>query len=150
MDGTSLVDRAGQGGLRFARRHRRLVASVVFGVVAAGSLTLAYLARFEFESAAFAGWGFGQALALLVCIRLCVNHVFRLGISRWRFAGTHDFLRLLGATTVGSALFFAGTMGTIEGMITFNTNDPEENPFNFRVTGAIAVPNNAQSWTLYE
>ncbi len=81
MDPTSLADLAGQVGLRFARRHRRLVASVVFGVVATGSLTLAYLARFDFESAAFVGWSFGQALVLLVCIRLGVNYVFRLGID---------------------------------------------------------------------
>ena len=100
----SLVDLAGHGGLRFARRHRRLVASVVFAVVATGSLTLAYLARFEFEPAEFVGWEFGQALALLVVIRLGVNYAFRLGIARWRFAGTHDFLRLLWATTVGSGL----------------------------------------------
>ena len=111
MDPTSLVDLVGKGGLRFARRHRRLVASVVFGAVAAGSLTLAYLARFEFESAAFVGWGFGQALVLLIFIRLGVNYFFRLGISRWRFAGTHDFVRLLGATTVGSGLFLALTWG---------------------------------------
>jgi len=86
------------------------VASVIFGVVATGSLTLAYLARFEFESAAFVGWGFGRAVVLLICIRLGVNHVFRLGISRWRFAGTHDFLRLLSATTVGSGLFLTLTL----------------------------------------
>ena len=107
----SLVDLAGHGGLRFARRHRRLVASVVFAVVATGSLTLAYLARFEFEPAEFVGWEFGQALALLVVIRLGVNYAFRLGIARWRFAGTHDFLRLLWATTVGSGLFLLLTGG---------------------------------------
>ena len=111
MTPTSLVDLAGQGGLRFARRHRRLVASVVFGIVAGGSLTLAYLARFEFEASAFFGWTFGQALGLLVGIRLGVNYVFRLGIGRWRYAGTRDFLRLLAATTVGSGLFLALTWG---------------------------------------
>ncbi len=111
MTPTSLVDMAGRGGLRFARGHRRLVASVVFGIVATGSLTLAYLARFEFEASAFVGWGFAQAVAVLVAIRLGVNYAFRLGIGRWRYAGTHDFLRLLAATTVGSAFFLALTVG---------------------------------------
>ena len=104
-----LVERVALSVLGVARRHRRLVASVVFGVVATGSLTLAYLARFEFESAAFVRWSFGQALVLLVSIRLGVNYVFRLGIASWRFAGTHDFVRLLGATTVGSGLFLTLT-----------------------------------------
>ena len=98
---TSLVDLAGHGGLRFARRHRRLAAYVVFGVVATGSLALAYFARFDFQSDALVGLGFGQALVLLICVRVGVNYVFRLGIGRWRYAGTHDFLRLLAATTVG-------------------------------------------------
>ena len=55
--------------VEWARRHRRTVASVVYAGVAAASLSMAYLARFEFDAAMLVGWHFGKALVLLVVIR---------------------------------------------------------------------------------
>lgn len=95
--------------IEHARRHRRIVASAVYAGISTAALSLAYLARFEFDSRAVLNWDFGQALVLLVVIRLGINYLFRLGVTRWRFAGTRDFVRLLAATTVGSALFLALT-----------------------------------------
>ena len=70
---------------------------------------MAYLARFEFDAAMLVGWHFGEALVLLVVIRLGFNYLFRLGISRWRYVGTRDVVRLLGATTAGSVVFLVLT-----------------------------------------
>ena len=95
--------------VEWARRHRRTVASVVYAGVAAASLSMAYLARFEFDAAMLVGWHFGEALVLLVVIRLGFNYLFRLGISRWRYVGTRDVIRLLGATTAGSVVFLVLT-----------------------------------------
>jgi FlaA1/EpsC-like NDP-sugar epimerase len=78
-------------------------------MVAAGALTLAYLARFEFDVGVVLTFGFAQALVLLIVIRLGVNYLSRLGISRWRYVGTRDVVRLLAATTVGSLVFLSLT-----------------------------------------
>lgn len=95
----------------FVHRNRRAIASVIYSVIAASSLALAYLARWEFDPAVLKSWEFTAALSLLVLVRLGVNYFFRLGMSRWRFVGLPDLLRLLGAETAGSIVFWALTWG---------------------------------------
>ncbi len=92
-----------------ARRYRRFVASVVYSAIATGALALAYLARFEFDVAVLLDWRFVQVLTLLIAIRLGFNYLFRLGISRWRYVGTRDVVRLLATTTTGSLVFLGLT-----------------------------------------
>jgi hypothetical protein len=60
--------------IEHARRHRRIVASAVYAGISTAALSLAYLARFEFDSRAVLNWDFGQALVLLVVIRLGINY----------------------------------------------------------------------------
>ena len=102
------------GLIEWAGRHRRLVSSVVYSAVAAGALALAYLARFEFDIEVVLTFGFAQALVVLIVIRLGINYLFQLGISRWRYVGTRDVMRLLAATTVGSLVFLGLTWSVAE------------------------------------
>jgi FlaA1/EpsC-like NDP-sugar epimerase len=108
------ADAVGQRVERFlsvARGHRTLVASLVYGGIAAIALSLAYLARFEFDPAELTTHGFVVAISLLIPIRLVVNHAFRLGMGQWRYVGNRDFVRLIGAQTTGSVAFLAITWG---------------------------------------
>jgi len=109
MIAISFLEVAARAVLRSARQYRRIVSSVLYGIIVTGSLTLAYLVRFDFDSAEILSSRFGQAVILLVLIRLGVNHLFRLTFSRWRFVGTSDMVRLLGAMTTGSVVFLGLT-----------------------------------------
>jgi FlaA1/EpsC-like NDP-sugar epimerase len=91
---------------QIAHRHRRLVASFVYAAIALAGLGLAYLASFELHSRVLFTSDFVALSVLLVAIRLGVNYLGRLGISRWRFVGTSDFVRLLVVETAGSTVFF--------------------------------------------
>ena len=105
MIAISFLEVAARAVLRSARQYRRIVSSVLYGIIVTGSLTLAYLVRFDFDSTEILSSRFGQAVILLILIRLGVNHLFRLTFSRWRFVGTSDMVRLLGAMTTGSVVF---------------------------------------------
>ena len=97
--------------LAVARRYRTAVASVVYGGIAAIALSLAFLARFEFDPAVLFTHEFAVAIAFLIPIRLVVNQAYRLGMGQWRYVGNRDFVRLLGAQTTGSIAFLAITWG---------------------------------------
>ena len=104
--------------VELAQRYRRIVAALVYVGITSCSLTLSFLARIDFALGSMLDLAFGQALALLVLIRLGVNYQFGLGLSRWRYVGTRDFIRLLSATTVGSIIFLGlswglGVLGSI-------------------------------------
>jgi FlaA1/EpsC-like NDP-sugar epimerase len=91
----------------FARRHRRFTATLAYAGITVIALALAFLARWEFEPAVLRGSDFWGLLPVLVAVRLGVNIWFRMAMGRWRFVGTRDFLRLLGALTTGSLVFWA-------------------------------------------
>ena len=104
--------------VELAQRYRRIVAALVYVGITSCSLTLSFLARIDFDLDSMLDLGFGQALALLVLIRLGVNYQFGLGLNRWRYVGTRDFIRLLSATTIGSIIFLGlswglGVLGSI-------------------------------------
>ena len=101
----SVLDRV----VQYAQRHRRVVAGLVYTGITTGSLGLAYLARSDFDLGSVLNMRFVRALALLVAIRIAVNHVSGLGLGRWRYVGTRDFGRLLAATTGGSVIFMGLT-----------------------------------------
>jgi FlaA1/EpsC-like NDP-sugar epimerase len=105
------VGRRVEGLLGIARRHRTLAAAIVYACIAAIALSLAYLARFEFDPTVLLTNDFVVTLGLLILIRLVVNQVFRLGMGQWRYVGNRDFVRLLGAQTTGSIAFLAITWG---------------------------------------
>lgn len=97
--------------IELMRRHRRATSTVVYSAVTLSALAAAYFVRFEFSLAPEWTDQFWPAAAILVTLRLGVNYVFRMGISRWRYVGTRDVVRLIGAVTVGSAVFFLLTWG---------------------------------------
>ena len=105
------VGRPVEALLKLARRHRTAATSVIYTIIAAVALSLAYLARFEFDASVLTNVAFAATLALLIVIRLVVNHAFRLGMGQWRYVGNRDFVRLLGAQTTGSIIFLSLTWG---------------------------------------
>jgi len=92
--------------ISYAQQHRRVVAALVYTGISTASLGLAYLVRSDFNLELFFGLQFAQPLLVLLLIRLGINYLFKLGLSRWRYVGIRDFGRLLVATTIGSAIFF--------------------------------------------
>jgi FlaA1/EpsC-like NDP-sugar epimerase len=102
-----LQTRLGTGRLGWARRYRTFVASAVYSVIAGLGLAVAYLARFEFDWSSILRAEFVQVLCVLVVVRLGVNYSLRLPIGRWRYVASRDFVRLIVAQSIGSALFFA-------------------------------------------
>ena len=92
-------------------RHRHLLATLVYGLVAAGSLKLAFALRFDFNEPPDMRLLFTAVWPALVAVRLLVNALFGLASTRWRFASTSDVFQLLAATTVGSVIFFGLSWG---------------------------------------
>lgn len=91
--------------VELAQRYRRIVAAVVYAGITTGSLAFGFLVRVDFDFGSLLDVDFAQGLALLVLVRLAVNYQFGLGLSRWRYVGTRDFITLLSATTLGSIIF---------------------------------------------
>jgi FlaA1/EpsC-like NDP-sugar epimerase len=92
-----------------AYSFRRLVAFALYGLAVGVSYLLAYLLRFDFHFPPAYVATFWTSLAVLLAVRVACGMFFRLSTGRWRFIGAHDVLRLMLATTVGSALFFTLT-----------------------------------------
>lgn len=92
---------------RILHAHRRIVAMVAYGGVAALAYLLAFLARFEFRWVPDHYRVFFATLPVLLAIRLAFVKLLKLNTGRWRFVGTRDVLHLAIATTLGSITFFA-------------------------------------------
>ncbi len=82
---------------------------MAYAVIAFAALGLAYLARYDFRVGILSRPEFWTALLVLLAVRLAVNYKLRLGMSRWRFVGVRDLVRLLAAETLGSLVFWALT-----------------------------------------
>ncbi|MEX2283724.1 MAG: nucleoside-diphosphate sugar epimerase/dehydratase [Gemmatimonadota bacterium] len=87
-------------------KFRRIVALTAYGFISAVSYVLAYFLRFELSFPPEAVDYLSGSIAALVLTRLVVDNLFALSTSRWRFAGTHDVLRLGMAAVFGSAVFY--------------------------------------------
>ncbi len=92
-------------------RHRQLVASIAYALVAAIAWRFAFLLRFEFNEPSDIAFLATATLPALVAVRLLVNAGFGIASGRWRFAGVHDVMQLALATTVGSVAFFVLSWG---------------------------------------
>lgn len=92
------------------RNQRRILALIAYSLTAGVSYVLAYF--LALGSAWFQEWGstFLATLPLLVAIRIVCDLAFRLSTGRWRYVSTHDVVRLAGATTVGSLVFYLTTL----------------------------------------
>src|SRR5689334_14463835 len=78
------------GGQRVKKvllRNRRLIAESIESLIAAGSLVLSILLRFDFALEPFYGKMLLQALPLLVIVKIAVFRGFGLRDLAWRFIG---------------------------------------------------------------
>lgn len=90
-----------------AYARRRTVAFAVYGAVVAFSYAAAYLLRFDFAWRPGYARVFGLSLLPLLAVRFGCGVLFRLSTGRWRFIGSRDVIRLVGATTTGTVVFYA-------------------------------------------
>ena len=97
--------------LRVLHEYRRTATSIIYGSIAAGSYSVAFLLRFEFAWPATYTGLFLWSLALIIAIRVSFALATRLGVGSWRYVGIRDLLRLTLAATAGSIVFFAITWG---------------------------------------
>ena len=89
--------------------HRHRVALGLYALITSIALALAFSLRFELSWPAQYTRLFLLSLPLLVGIRFICNRLLKLSTGRWRFVGTHDVMRLIGATVLGSVLFYLAT-----------------------------------------
>ncbi len=96
--------------LGMARRirdtHRRVVCTMLYGLVTTVAFALAWLLRFELQWPAHVTRPFLLTLPLLLLLRLSLAWWVGLSTSRWRFVSTGDVMRLVLAATVGSVIFY--------------------------------------------
>ena len=92
--------------LRLVAKHRKFLALTIYAGAAASSYVIAHLLRFEFQWPAELTWTFLVTLPVLLAVRALSGSVFKIAVGSWRYVGVGDVVRLLGATGLGTALFF--------------------------------------------
>jgi FlaA1/EpsC-like NDP-sugar epimerase len=100
------------------RRHRLLFFVLFFGAIAALSVTLSFLVRFEWSwLRSLEDWPVWWRTMLIVAVpvRLVVFYIFGLHRVSWRFAGLRDMAPLVYATLVGSAIDAVALMWSHQG-----------------------------------
>ncbi|MBU1072034.1 SDR family NAD(P)-dependent oxidoreductase, partial [bacterium] len=103
---------------QLVRRHRLLFFVLFFGAIAALSVTVSFLARFEWSWLKrvphWPEW-WRTMLVVAVPVRLVVFYAFGLHRVSWRFAGLRDMAPLVYATLVGSAIDAVALMWSHQG-----------------------------------
>ncbi len=87
-------------------RNRKLLALVIYAGTAASAYAIAYLLRFEFEWPESLTTTFLVTLPVLLVVRAVSDSIFKIAVGSWRDVGLGDVVRLMGATALGTALFF--------------------------------------------
>ncbi|MBC8423097.1 polysaccharide biosynthesis protein [bacterium] len=100
------------------RRHRLLFFVLFFGAIAALSVTISFLARFEWSWLrtvdTWPEW-WRTMLVVAVPVRLAVFYAFGLHRVSWRFAGLRDMAPLVWAILVGSLIDAVALMWSHQG-----------------------------------
>ncbi len=100
------------------RRHRLLFFVLFFGTIAALSVTVSFLARFELswlkKVPSWPEW-WRTMLVVAVPVRLVVFYAFGMHRVSWRFAGLRDMAPLVYATLVGSVIDAVALMWSHQG-----------------------------------
>ena len=101
---------SGVSQLRLATKARKLLALTIYAGAAAVSYSIAHLLRFEFQWPQELTLTFLVSLPVLLTVRAFSDSVFRITVGSWRYVGVGDVVRLMGATSLGTALFFFAVM----------------------------------------
>lgn len=91
-------------------RHRRPLIVLAHGVLIAASLVLAFLFRFDFNVPTSEWQRAGEALLLLLAVRMAFFWYFKLYEGLWRYVSMSDILAILKATTLSEVLFVAAVL----------------------------------------
>ncbi|MBT8404881.1 MAG: polysaccharide biosynthesis protein [Gemmatimonadetes bacterium] len=95
---------------RTASRHRRKIALLMYTGVSLAAFVGAHLLRFELAVPQANVDTLLITAPILLAARMLSFGVFRLSMERWRHIGLSDVVRLVAATSLGSALFFAAVL----------------------------------------
>ncbi len=95
----------------FLYPYRRVLILTIYSAITCVSYAGAFWLRFEFVLDAQTLRVLLRSMPLLVGVRAFCYYTFGMSRARWRYAGTHDVLRLGAATVTGSAIFWFFTRG---------------------------------------
>lgn len=95
-----------EGFYRAVYGQRRVVALLIYAAITAMSYLTAFFLRFDLHLPVEYGPTVALTLPVLLVIRVLTKRAFRLSRERWRHVGTRDLVKLVTATTVGTALFW--------------------------------------------
>lgn len=87
-------------------RYRRAVVLTTYSFIAAVACVAAFWLRFDFVINHSTFLMLSSTAPLLVAVRAVCYYCFGMSRARWRYAGTHDVLRLGAATVTGSVIFW--------------------------------------------
>lgn len=87
-------------------RFRRVVLLLVYACIAAVSFVAAFWLRFEFSISQASVAVLLKSIPVVIGLRTLVHYIFGMGRARWRYAGTHDAVRLALSTATGTACLF--------------------------------------------
>lgn len=84
--------------------RRRVLAYLLYGMLAGLAYSAAFLLRFEFSLAPEQARTLLMTVPAVILVRLTLARLFKLSTGRWRFVGTAEVVRLFVAMSLGSAL----------------------------------------------
>lgn len=91
----------------FVRQHNRFFLSILLGVLAAVSVALAFLLRFEYTIPAAESSNLWKGMCVAAVARVLVFRIAGVDRGGWRYSSLPDVYKLLLANAAGSALWAA-------------------------------------------
>jgi FlaA1/EpsC-like NDP-sugar epimerase len=89
----------------FVRRHNRFFLAILLGILAAASVTLAFVLRFEYTIPASQSTLLWKGILIAAAARLVVFRAAGIDRGGWRYSSLPDVYKLLLATAAGSVLW---------------------------------------------
>jgi FlaA1/EpsC-like NDP-sugar epimerase len=97
----------------FVRLHNRFFLAVLLGTLAAVSVSLAFLLRFEYTIPASQTAFLWKGACIAAAVRILVFRIAGIDRGGWRYSSLPDIYRLLLATAAGSAAWAAAAIALI-------------------------------------
>ncbi len=98
---------------QFVRRRNRFFLSILLGMLAAGSVSLAFLLRFEYTIPASQWPYLWKGVALATVVRVLVFRIAGIDRGGWRYSSLPDVYKLFAANAAGSLLWTACAMAVL-------------------------------------
>src|SRR5690606_2717219 len=91
---------------KVASTNRRTASALVYSLLAAVAFVGAAALRFEFDIPAEQLSNMAVTVPVIVLLRLVSSYIFGISTGRWRYVGTNDVQRLVGAAGAATAVMY--------------------------------------------